>query len=145
MSFWKRLLIGAVDTRSRAADLALAVPRVFAGLALCLSFGLSKMPVPSWFVEDVGNLGFPLPALLAWLAVLSEVVGGIFLACGLLTRPSGLAVVLTMLVAALLQKAGDPLWERLPSLFFLVVAWYSAVLGSGRYGLDAWLRRPAGR
>ena len=137
----KELLFGAHDTRSSLIDAALLPPRVFAGLALAVSFGLSKFPAPEWFVADIGNLGFPLPALFAWAAVLAEVVGGVLLAIGLLTRPAALSVVVTMLVAALLQKAGDPLWERLPSLFFLAVAWVSLVLGSGRYSVDALIRR----
>lgn len=126
---------------SRWSDLALAVPRVFAGLALALGFGIGKLPVPEWFVTDVANLGFPLPAVFAWAAVPAEVVGGLLLAVGWFTRPAAASIICTMLVAAFLQKAGDPLWERLPSLFFLAIAWYGLVLGAGRYSVDGWLRR----
>ncbi len=122
-------------------DAMLAVPRVFAGLVLAISFGASKFPVPEWFVTDVGNLGFPLPILFAWAAVLAEVLGGLLLAAGFLTRPAAASIVATMLVAALLQKAGDPLWERLPALFFMAVAYYHLALGGGRFSVDGWLRR----
>ena len=124
----------------RWADAALVLPRVFAGLVLAVGFGASKFPVPEWFVTDVGNLGFPIPIAFAWAAVLAEVVGGLFLAVGFMTRPAAASIVCTMLVAALLQKAGDPLWERLPSLFFMAVAYYGLVLGGGRYSVDGWLR-----
>ena len=129
----------------RWADAALVLPRVFAGLVLAVSFGAGKLPVPEWFVTDVGNLGFPVPVAFAWAAVLAEVVGGVLLAFGFMTRPATASIVVTMLVAALLQKAGDPLWERLPSLFFMAVAYYGLVLGGGRYSVDGWLRRRRGR
>lgn len=124
----------------RWADAALVLPRVFAGLVLAVGFGASKLPVPEWFVTDVGNLGFPIPVVFAWAAVLAEVVGGLFLAVGFMTRPAAASIVCTMLVAAILQKAGDPLWERLPSLFFMAVAYYGLVLGGGRFSVDGWLR-----
>ena len=130
---------------TRWTDAALVVPRVFAGLVLAIEFGAGKLPVPEWFVTDVGNLGFPIPVAFAWAAVLAEVVGGLLLAVGFLTRPAAASIVCTMLVAAILQKAGDPLWERLPSLFFMAVAYYGLVLGGGRYSVDGWLRRRRAR
>ena len=139
----KTLLLGTVTT-PRWLDAAVVLPRAFAGLALAVDFGASKLPVPEWFVTDVGNLGFPLPVVFAWAAVLAEVVGGLCLIVGFLTRPAAASIVCTMLVAALLQKAGDPLWERLPSLFFMAVAYYSLLLGGGRYSIDGWLRRRTG-
>ena len=42
---------------------------------LATRFGWSKFPTPQWFIDDVAKLGFPLPVLFAWLAVLAEVVG----------------------------------------------------------------------
>lgn len=135
----------SAESRPRWADAALVLPRVFAGLVLAVNFGASKLPVPEWFVTDVGNLGFPIPIVFAWAAVLAEVVGGLFLAVGFMTRPAAASIVCTMLVAALLQKAGDPLWERLPSLFFMAIAYYGLVLGGGRYSVDGWLRRRRGR
>jgi putative oxidoreductase len=126
------------------ADALTAVPRVVVGALLAADFGWSKFPTPEWFVEDVAALGFPAPTFFAWAAVLSEVVGGALLALGLLTRCAGLAVMVTMLVAAFLQKAGDPMWERLPALGCAWVAIYAVALGSGRYGLDALLFRARG-
>ena len=135
--WWNR----SIETGSATVDLALAVPRVFAGIVLASEFGWSKFPVPAWFVEDVGKLGFPIPVVFAWVAVLTEIVGGALLAAGLFTRIAAFLIVCTMAVATLLQKAGDPLWERLPGLFFLVVAWVSLWMGSGRFGLDGLLAR----
>lgn len=123
------------------ADLLLMIPRLCVGYWLATRFGWSKFPTPQWFIDDVAKLGFPLPVLFAWLAVLAEVVGGALLALGLFTRLAGLAIGVTMLVAVFLQKADAALWEKLPALGCLWVALYAVVLGSGRFGLDAILFR----
>lgn len=49
-----------------------------------------------WF--DVG-LGLPLPALMAWLATLTELVGAILLLTGLAVRWASIPLMITMLVA----------------------------------------------
>ena len=136
-----RWIFGCVRLESAAADAALTIPRVVCGVILPVSFGMSKFPVPTWFVEDVGRLGFPAPAVFAWAAVLTEVVGSFMLAAGLATRLMGALLVATMFVAAFVQKADAPLWERLPSLFFLLNAYFAMVLGCGRFGADAMIRR----
>ncbi len=136
-----RFIVGGVELKERWVDALMALPRIFGGLALSLSFGLGKFPVPERFVENMGALGFPLPALFAWAAVMSEVLGGFLLALGLLTRPSAFFIICTMLVAAFLQKADAGLSEKLPALFFLVISHYALIFGSGRFGLDALLRR----
>ena len=56
-------------------DFGLLALRVFAGLSLAFGHGLGKLPVSSGFIEAVGNLGFPIPIVFAWAAVLSEFVG----------------------------------------------------------------------
>jgi putative oxidoreductase len=117
-------------------DAVVTLPRFCVGYWLATRFGWSKFPPPEWFVSDVGKLGFPVPVVFAWAAVMAEVVGGAALAAGLATRIAGATIAVTMLVAALVQKADASLWEKLPSLGFLWVALYAIVLGSGRFGLD---------
>lgn len=135
------LAFGSIRVPSLAADAMLALPRLACGIILPLEFGMGKFPPPQWFIEDIGRLGFPMPTFFAWAAVVSEVIASFFLALGLATRPMALLVMITMFVAAFVQKANSPLWERLPSLFFFLNAYVSLVLGSGRFGLDALLRR----
>lgn len=134
-------IVGTVRLQPLWADLLLSLPRVLVGIMLPLFFGASKFPPPQWFIEDIGRLGFPLPAAFAWAAVIAEVIASATLAIGLFTRPSAILVFITMAVAAFVQKANAPLWERLPALFFLLNAHVAMVLGSGRFGVDAALRR----
>jgi putative oxidoreductase len=135
------LVFGSVVFQSWVTDLMIALPRVACGLILAFKFGWSKFPTPQWFIEDVGRLGFPAPAFFAWAAVLTEVFGSLMLAAGFATRLNALLLIITMAVAAFVQKADASLWERLPSLFFLLNAYFALALGSGRFGLDALIRR----
>lgn len=132
---------GGVRFDSVVTDLLIAIPRVACGVILPLKFGLSKFPTPQWFIEDIGRLGFPAPAVFAWAAVLTEVFGSFLLALGVVTRLVGTLLIVTMFVAAFVQKADASLWERLPALFFLLNAWFAVALGSGRFGVDELIRR----
>ena len=55
----------------------------------------------AWFGNDDWGLGLPFPALLATLAIATELVGGIMLLIGLATRYVAVPLMITMLVAAL--------------------------------------------
>ena len=54
----------------------------------------------AWFGNPDWGLGLPLPALMAWLATLTETVGAALLVLGLGTRWISLPLMITMLVAA---------------------------------------------
>ena len=54
----------------------------------------------AWFGNPDWGLGLPLPALLAWLATLTEAIGAISLLIGLGVRWISLPLMITMLVAA---------------------------------------------
>ena len=135
----RSLLFGTGDT-SRPVDLGLLVLRLGFGLALMFGHGLGKIPPEPGFVELTGSLGFPVPVLFAWAAGLSEFLGGLLLALGLLTRPAGLFVAITLAVAAFVQHAGDPFGDRELALAYFVVGIAFAVMGAGRYALDAAIR-----
>ena len=55
--------------------------------------------VIAWFGNSEWGLGLPLPELLAWLAVLTEVGGAILLLTGLAVRWISIPLMITMLVA----------------------------------------------
>ena len=86
-------------------------------------------------------MGFPLPTLFAFGAGASEFLGGLALAAGLAARPAGLFLLATMLVAAYVANAGEPLAENMPAhlygLFFLVFL----LRGAGVASLDGLARR----
>ncbi len=55
----------------------------------------------SWFGNPDWGLGLPFPALMAWLAALTEVVGSVLLVGGLGVRWISFPLMITMAVAAL--------------------------------------------
>ncbi len=142
----KRLLFGGVGGGTLWADLALALPRIYGGAMLAFGHGLSKVPVSDEFVSNVGSMGFPAPTASAWLAALGELVGGILLALGLLTRFAALWVVGVMAGAAFVTHGASftgeaPLAEAEMALLYLVIALPFIVIGSGRTGIDRFLRK----
>ena len=137
---FRSFLFGTGDT-SRPVDLGLLVLRVGFGFALAFAHGLGKVPPSEGFVGATAALGFPIPTLFAWAAGLSEFVGGLLLAAGLLTRPAGLFIAITLGVAAFVQHGGDPFGDRELALAYFVVGLAFAAMGAGRYSVDAVIRR----
>ncbi|MDH5571029.1 MAG: DoxX family protein [Gammaproteobacteria bacterium] len=54
-----------------------------------------------WFANADWGLGLPLPALLAYLASLTETIGAVFLVTGFAVRYISLPLMFTMIIAAL--------------------------------------------
>jgi len=132
-----KFLFGGPGAGSKLADIGLAAFRLFTGLAMAFAHGINKVPPPEGFIEGVGEMGFPAPFVFAWLAGISEFVGGLLVAVGLLTRPAALAVLGTMFVAAFISHAGDPFGERELALLFMFAALFLTMAGGGRYSADA--------
>ena len=141
MRTYENFLFGGESSTSKLPDLGRAGIRVFAGLTLALAHGLGKLPPSEGFVEDVADMGFPAPGFFAWMAALTEFVGGLLLAAGLLTRPVSLFVVINMAVAGFLSQAGDPYELREKAFLFGFVALMYLLAGAGRYSADALIRR----
>ena len=136
----KPYLVGGYDLPSRIADLGPAALRIFTGLSMALAHGIHKMPPSQQFIDGVGEMGLPFPIVMAWAAALSEFLGGLMLAAGLLTRPAALAIIGTMGVAAFVAHAGDPFGKREMALLYGIVAVAFAFKGAGRYSIDRLLR-----
>jgi putative oxidoreductase len=134
------ILFGGEGGGSALADAGLLVLRLFAGLSLAFAHGLGKLPPSAGFVEATDAMGFPFPTFFAWCAALSEFGGGLLIALGLLTRPAAFFVGFTMAVAGLVSGAGDPYTDNEKALLFLAVAVALMLTGSGRYGLDRFIR-----
>ncbi|HLT22752.1 MAG TPA: DoxX family protein [Bacteriovoracaceae bacterium] len=124
-----------------AGDFGFLALRLFAGLAMAFAHGLGKIPPAPGFIQAVGGLGFPLPELFAWGAGLSEFLGGILIALGLLTGPSALFLGFTMLVAAVGAHGADPFSAKELSFFYLSVYFFFMLYGGGRFSLDAIINR----
>jgi putative oxidoreductase len=154
---------GTTSKGSVTFDLALLVLRL-SGIGLALAHGWPKLErllsgKGAPFIEGVAALGFPYPTVFAWAAALSEMVGGLLIAVGLLTRVAATFAGITMFVAAflrhrllqqglaffgfspvseeVLESWGNP--ERAATYLLIFIA--LACIGGGRFSLDRLARR----
>ncbi len=137
----KQILFGGETGLSPLANVGLTLLRIFAGAALALSHGMSKLPPSDKFIDSTANLGFPLPTFFAWSAALSEFLGGAFLALGLFTRPASFFIIITMLVALLGVHRNDPFGKQELALMYLFIALCFLLKGANDWSIDAFLRR----
>ncbi len=135
------LFFGGVAIRSTFGNIGLLILRAFSGLALAFGHGIRKIPPSERFIEDVSNLGFPLPTLFAWAAGTSELLGGVFLAAGFMTRPAAFFVAFTMAVAAFIRHAADPFSGKEKAMLFLCIAIFYFFVGAGRFSIDGVIRK----
>jgi putative oxidoreductase len=120
------------------------VLRVALGVILAAHGWLKVMDYPAWRAQ-VGELGIPSPEIMAPLALAGELLGGLGLAFGLLTRLAAFGAFCVMAVAiatvhfynGLFAQNGGfefPLILAAASVFFLAA-------GPGPFSLDTYLRR----
>lgn len=93
------------------------------------------------FATGVSDMGFPAPMFFAWMAALSELVGGLCLALGLGTRISAVLIAGTMFVAAFIRHAPDPFAKKELALLYLAVMIFFALYGGGTWAVERMLRR----
>jgi len=126
---------------SPSLDLGLLILRLSFGLAMAFAHGLGKVPPSERFIEGVSSMGFPFPVFFAWSAGLSEFVGALLIAAGLLTRPSAVLLAGTMFVAAFIRHGADPFNQKELALLYFAFSLAFIFLGAGRFSLDAIIRK----
>jgi putative oxidoreductase len=80
-------------------------------------------------------IGIGEPASLV-LAVLGEVVFPVLVIIGYKTRISALPILITMIVAAFIVHAADPLATKEKAILYLIGFAAIAFLGAGKYSID---------
>lgn len=119
-------------------SVAMLLVRLVMGLAFILH-GWGKIQAPmSWMPPEAG-----VPAILQFLAALSEFGGGIALILGLLTRLATVGLFCTMLVATILHavikkdpfvSTGGGSYEL--ALLYLVLSYMFFSVGPGKFSAD---------
>jgi putative oxidoreductase len=137
----KKLFCRTSPENSFSNEVTITVLRVVVGLLMASLHGLGKVPPSERFIGGVEGMGFPMPVVFAWLAGLSELIGGVFLAIGLFTRPSAFLLLITMLVAAFGKHMADPLDVKELSLMYAAVSLIFVTKGAGRLSIDHFLGR----
>lgn len=124
-------------------NLGLLLFRLFVGLSMAFAHGLGKLPPSEQLVQGVSSMGFPAPILFAWMAGLSEFVGGLLIAAGLFVRPATAFLGFTMVIAAFVVHAADPYNVKEMALLYLFSCILLFFVGPGNLGLGRFL--PAGK
>lgn len=137
----KKLLFKTTHENSFINEGGITLLRFTAGILMAGLHGSGKVPPSEQLIGGVTGLGFPAPELFAWLAGLAELLGGIFLAVGFLTRPSAILIAITMFVAAFGRHLQDPWSVKELSVLYLVIAIMFAVRGAGRWSVDNLIKK----
>lgn len=127
--------------RHTVAPWSLLVLRLWVGLNFVLVHGLPKIADPWAFINSEMVQRFPIPVVLGWLAMLSEVAGGAMLVLGLWTRVAALGILGTMLGAAFVVHGADPWTRKEFALAYAVIALFLLINGGGDYSLDRTFHR----
>lgn len=138
----RRFLFGSSAGNSRVMNIALLLFRIHIGLSIAIHAGWPKMntiSAPGWFTDQVAGLGFTFPSPGFWAAMASwgEMVGGLCIALGLLTRFSALQLAFQFFVISFLWYDSP---EPVTGMYFQNTLFMGFVLlafsGAGKYSLD---------
>ena len=133
-----------VSDSARLRGFGLLVLRIVVGVTFFahgwLKFHGMGMPGTTGFFT---SLGIPNAALMAWVVVLVEMLGGIALILGIFTLPAGLLLTVDMIGVLLTAKRGASLigpksYEL--ELNLLAAAFALALAGPGMFSLSQLLR-----
>lgn len=119
--------------------------RLFFGISFMIA-GIGKLSDLESFTGQLTSLNIPYPEVGAWLAALSETIGGFFLAIGFLARFAAFFLIITMTVAYSTAhvEAVYGFFQN-PNLFvaqapfnFLLTALFVFAFGPGYFAIDNW-------
>ena len=136
---FKNLLFKTTQENSLLNEVTITILRVVVGLLMAALHGAGKFPPSQQLIGGVQALGFPAPAVFAWLATLAE-LGGIFIAIGFLTRPAALMLFITMAVAVFGRHAADPMNVKELAILYMVFALVFFARGASRISMDRFIK-----
>ena len=133
----------------RTEDVILLLGRVALG-AIFVKSGIQKLMTLGVFAATLASRGVPQSAIWAAIGATVECVGGILIVTGFKTRPASLLMITFVIVATAIShrywEFADAARRAQESQFFKNLSIIGGfmllfVTGSGRFGLDAVLRR----
>jgi putative oxidoreductase len=150
MNLLDRQLLGP-EARALASDTGLLLLRLGVGV-IFIAHGWGDASQPGGAATNIENYrgaGIPLPELSAWFGAYMQLLGGIAVVAGALTRVVGAGLAVVMAGALIFVHPGEPLvmgQDGSGSGFALIMLAASLALlgtGAGRFSLDWVLARRA--
>lgn len=133
-------------TTESLIDLAVLIGRAFIGVCFMIhafgKLGLVGTGNMEGYVGWLESLGLPMARMQAYAAMSTELLGGLALAAGFMTRPACLLLAFTMLVAARLgHKGAGYLITNEPegaeyTINLAVICFVLFLIGPGAYSID---------
>ena len=135
------------ETTEGLVDLAVLVGRLFIGICFMVhafgKLGLVGTGNMAGYIGWLESMGLPFARLQAYMAMSTELLGGLALATGFMMRPAALLLAFTMIVAARLgHKDAGYLITNEPegaeyTINLAAVCFVLFLIGPGAYSLDA--------
>jgi putative oxidoreductase len=136
----------SLSPTERLSGYAPLAARVIVGAIMAAHGGQKLAGGPSNFGAFLGQLGVPLPTLMAYVVTFVELIGGVLLILGLLSRVAALLLTINLVVAISLVKVNvgliaPPEAGAGAELDLALIAGFLVVLlaGPGKLALDGFL------
>ena len=123
------------NSENKYVDLAPLLLRIGVGVIFIIA-GWGKITGIEGTQGFFGNLGIPLPGIMAWVVAIVEFVGGIMVLLGAYARIPYLLLAIIMVVALLTTKIGGEFSAARLDLMLLLASLALYFMGSGKYSVD---------
>jgi len=129
-----------INQRKMLEDVSLLILRLFMG-ATFLAYGIKKITsFDNYMVLFSDKLDLPFPLLNLYIVIAVEILGGLFILVGFLTRVSTIPLIITMITALFLVNinngfAASNFGMEIP-LAYIAILFVLFAFGSGKYGID---------
>lgn len=129
-----------INQRKMLEDVSLLILRLFMG-ATFLAYGIKKITnFDNYVVLFSDKLDLPFPLLNLYIVIAVEVLGGLFILVGFLTRVTTIPLIITMITALFLVNidngfAASKFGMEIP-LAYISILLVLFAFGSGKYGID---------
>ena len=110
--------------------------RVVAGLII-FKYGLEIFSADKMkgYTDWLTDLNFPAPAVMAYTGKVCELIGGLLMTLGLLTRVAAIPLILTMSVIGFIM--GEPEFLAADgSILLLLIFFHFLLTGPGKFSID---------
>lgn len=127
---------------AKGNDLALLVARIITGAFLIHGVwdNVSDAEQMREFAGFLAAHDFPSPGIAAPFSVYTQLLAGLLLIPGLLTRIAGLIILITFVVGYAMVHLDQSFREGWPALALVALGMLFATTGGGRYAIDDRLR-----